>query len=232
MAHTSFNNTQIAEIDSFLGSKGLIVKSTWLDSFLPTVRSNTPLPALQKTALFRILTTDIAQTLRVTQSTSFPTTVLDATKKEQTIAHTLVVQVLDVEDIGRSRYSQLEALESFERGETMKGREIIRVVPNEDESIDRDNAAIPDGGGPHRLVLQDAAGTKVYGLEMASIDGVGLNMSIGSKICLRDAVVARGVVLLYPKSAEVLGGKVEMWDREWRKNRKKRLTEAIDAAGG
>jgi RecQ-mediated genome instability protein 1 len=140
------------------------------------------------------------------------------------------VQVLDIEDIGRSRWSQVEALEAQERGETTKGREVVRVLPAEDGGEAAAGAAGGNGGpqssaGPHKLLLQDAKGTKVYGLEVRGIQGVSVGMSIGAKLVLRDLEVARGVVLLEPRCVEVLGGKVDAWDRKWREERKKVLKE-------
>jgi RecQ-mediated genome instability protein 1 len=138
--------------------------------------------------------------------------------------------VLDVEDIGRSRWSQVEALEAQERGETTKGREVVRVLPAE-EGPDGAAATAAGGGGghasagPHKLLLQDAKGTKVYGLEVRGIQGVSVGMAIGAKLVLRDFEVARGVVLLEPRCVEVLGGKVDASDRKWRDERKKVLKE-------
>ena len=138
-----------------------------------------------------------------------------------------------MEDIGRSRWSQVEALEAQERGETTKGREVVRVLPAEDggEAAAVGGGSAAGGGGqsasagPHKLLLQDARGTKVYGLEVRGVQGVSVGMSIGAKLVLRDFEVARGVILLEPKCVEVLGGKVDAWDRKWREERKKVLKE-------
>ena len=138
-----------------------------------------------------------------------------------------------MEDIGRSRWSQVEALEAQERGETTKGREVVRVLPAEDggEAAAVGGGSAAGGGGqsasvgPHKLLLQDARGTKVYGLEVRDVQGVSVGMSIGAKLVLRDFEVARGVILLEPKCVEVLGGKVDAWDRKWREERKKVLKE-------
>ena len=138
-----------------------------------------------------------------------------------------------MEDIGRSRWSQVEALEAQERGETTKGREVVRVLPAEDggEAAAVGGGSAAGGGGqsasagPHKLLLQDARGTKVYGLEVRGVQGVSVGMSIGAKLVLRDFEVARGVVLLEPRCVEVLGGKVDAWDRKWREERKKVLKE-------
>lgn len=194
----------------------------WLTTFLPSIRASTPLVAIKKTALFRILATDITASLNVSSSDSLlPARIVDATVQETKLTGPVVVQVLDIEDIGRSRWSQVEALEAIERGETTKGREIIRVVPD---------ANAPDVGiveaksaGPHKLLLQDAAGTKVYAMELTPIHGVSVQMAIGIKLVLSDVVVARGVLLLEPRGVEVLGGKVETWEKKWREERKGRL---------
>ena len=68
---------------------------------------------------------------------------------------------------------------------------------------------------------------KIYGFEVSKVEGVGMGMSIGAKMVLRDAVVARGVVLLERGCVEVLGGKIENWDKEWRAGRKERLKERV-----
>jgi RecQ-mediated genome instability protein 1 len=139
------------------------------------------------------------------------------------------VQVLDIEDIGRSRWSQVEALEAQERGETTKGREVVRVLPADDGGEAAAGGSAAGGqsssAGPHKLLLQDAKGTKVYGLEVRGIQGVSVGMSIGAKLILRDFEVARGVIMLEPRCVEVLGGKVDAWDRKWREERKKVLKE-------
>lgn len=83
----------------------------------------------------------------------------------------------------------MEALEAQERGETTKGREVVRVLPVE-EGPDAAVAIAGGGGGqssagPHKLLLQDAKGTKVYGLEVRGIQGVSVGMAIGAKLVLR-----------------------------------------------
>jgi len=107
----------------------------------------------------------------------------------------------------------------------------VRVLPAEDggEAAAAGSAGGGGGGGgsvgPHKLLLQDAKGTKVYGLELRNVQGVSVGMSIGAKLVLRDFEVARGVILLEPRCVEVLGGKVDAWDRKWREERKKVLKE-------
>jgi RecQ-mediated genome instability protein 1 len=57
-------------------------------------------------------------------------------------------------------------------------------------------------------VLQDVTGQAVYGLELKAAKGVGVGMSIGTKMVLSSVIVARGVVLLEPERVVVLGGKI------------------------
>jgi len=218
------SHTEIkSSITEYLRSKNVPPTPEWLRSFMPSIRLNTPLVALQKTALFRLLTTDITQSIQATSPSSIlPAGASDPQTRERTLAGPIVVQVLDVEDIGRSRWSQVEAIEAQERGETTKGREIIRVVADESNT----DSTVPEttaSAGPHKLLLQDAKGSKMYGMELESVNGIGVQMSIGSKLILRNVVVARGVMLLAPKSVELLGGKIAAWDEKWRKERKEDL---------
>lgn len=152
------------------------------------------------------------------------------------------MQVLAVEDMSKSRWEQIEALEALERGEGVRGREVIRVVPEaESEGVGEGTQRIPgsasstpagqgpsvDKGGPHKLVLQDVKGKTVFAIELRPVEGVGVGMMIGTKIMLRDARVARGVVLLVPEGTVVLGGKIEGLHKAWVKGRKEELLAAV-----
>ncbi len=137
--------------------------------------------------------------------------------------------MLGVEDMGKSRWEQVEAMEALERGEGTKGREIIRVAAPEDGTDDPVASGLGKGGGPHKLLLQDTRGERVYGIELKSVKGVGLGMSIGCKIVLRGVTVARAVVLLEPRTTVLLGGKIEGLHKQWREGRKDELRKAIEA---
>ncbi|SMR63821.1 unnamed protein product [Zymoseptoria tritici ST99CH_3D1] len=212
---------------TYLTSKHLPPQPQFLTSLLPSLNPSIPLAATQKTALFRLLATDITSTLQSTPTSIFPPNISNPAVKEVTLPGPITVQVLDIEDVGRSAWSQVEMMEMEERGEFRKGSEIIRVTEEEETS---DPAGRPAASGPHKLLVQDARGVKVFAFEMESVAGVGMGMAIGSKIVLKGCVVARGVVLLTPGSVEVLGGKVEMWERKWREGRKARLK--VRAGGG
>lgn len=221
-----------SEIAAHLASKSLPPSPTWLGSFLSGTRPTTPLPALKQTALFRLLASDITASLQAGPDAVFPADVHNAALAERRLPGPIAAQLLDVEDVGRSRWGQVEALEAAERGEGTKGREVVRVVPAEGEEEGAAAAAVAQSAGPHKVVLQDARGTRVYGVEVAAVEGVGVGMNIGSKVLLRDVVVARGVLLLEPRSVVVLGGKIEGLHRAWREGRKERLKNAAVAGGG
>lgn len=210
-------------------TKGLTPNPTWLSAFLATQRPTTPLPALTQTASFRLLASDITTSLVANALTSFPPDVHDANFKERRLhAGPIAVQVLAVEDMSKSRWEQIEAIEALERGEGTKGREIIRVAATEDD--DNAGAGVQKGGGPHKLLLQDASGRRVYGMELKALEGVGLGMSMGCKMVLKNAVVARGMVLLEPATTTVLGGKIEALHKAWKEGRKVELKAAIEAS--
>jgi RecQ-mediated genome instability protein 1 len=139
-------------------------------------------------------------------------------------------------------------MEMIARGEEMKGREIIRTVtldegrgPGGMDSGTSGGAAGPvaegDTGhgsslGPHRLVLQDANGTKVTAVELTPVDGIGIGKTpIGAKMILKNATVARGMILLEPASTTLLGGKIEVLDKEWKEGRKDKLLAQLAQIG-
>lgn len=132
----------------------------------------------------------------------------------------------------------MEAIERVERGEAIRGREIVRTVnvgedseaaAAENNSNQNAGGGGGDSNGPHRLILQDAAGTRAVGVEFAKVNGIGLGkLAIGAKVVVRDVTVARGLVMLTPESCVVLGGKIEGLDVQWREGRKERLLGRIN----
>ncbi|KAL4980610.1 hypothetical protein BDW66DRAFT_35800 [Aspergillus desertorum] len=225
-----------------LQSKSLPVSSTWLSAFLSAgTHQRTPLPALTKTALFRLLNTDFRESL-TSQSpiSTLPVDIFDPNVQERRLTGPIPLQVLDIEDIGTSIWSQVEAIERVERGEAVRGREIVRTVNVGDEQDGNGNrngntgpnANANESNGPHRLILQDSKGTRAVGIEMARIDGVRIGqLPIGGKLLLKNATVARGMILLTPENVTLLGGKIESMDLAWRTGRKARLLEKLSGTG-
>ncbi|PGH03279.1 RecQ-mediated genome instability protein 1 [Blastomyces parvus] len=244
--------TQIS--NHLLATKSLPIAQHWLSQFVSGQRAaTTPLSALTQTALFRILASDFTSSLEITNpSQALPENIPDPAVKERLIPGPIPLQILDIEDIGTSLWSQVESIEKIERGEETRGREIIRTVTR-DESGDAAPASqsnntnnpqnipgtnnsnarnIPSSttsnGGPHRLVLQDAKGTRVVAIECRPVEGVGIGKtSIGAKMVVKNATVARGMLLLEPDCVTVLGGKIEALDKAWKDGRKARLLERL-----
>lgn len=238
-----------SQISSQLQStKSLSISPAWLDSFIASssasLQRNVPISALTQTALFRILSSDFRDTLATTNPISLlPVDIFDPNVKERRLTGPVPVQVMDIEDIGTSLWSQVEAIERVERGEAIRGREIVRTVTVGDDSEARANHDGTNGAGdsntgandnsntsngPHRVILQDAVGTRTVAIELRRIHGLAVGkMQIGAKLILRNATVARGMLLLNPDCVTVLGGKIELLDREWKESRKTKLLAKI-----
>jgi RecQ-mediated genome instability protein 1 len=214
-----------AELTQHLNARYLYPTAAWLQGFLSTTRPNTPLPAIKQTAHFRLLATDITTSLSQPAASLFPNDVLKGTIQSRIVPGPVVCQVLDVEDIGHSRWSQVESIEAQERGEMTKGREIVRVVEQENEGT-AEAAAPMQSKGPFKLLLQDAKGLKIYAMDLRGIDGLNTNMTMGAKLVLRNVDVRRGVIMLEPNNVQVLGGKLEALDKAWKEGRKERLMAA------
>jgi RecQ-mediated genome instability protein 1 len=222
----------------------LPISPTYLTTFLATSRSPLPpIPALVSTLHFRLLASDITSSLSPTNP--LPQNITSPNIKSQTLPKHTPVQLLDIIDIGTSKYTQLQTLEMIERGETIKGREIIRTVNLEAAEHEhgatstsaapartaRTNASanapgVASSNGPFKLLLQDAKGAKVYAFTVSAIPKIGMPMPgdegsgamcIGCKLVLKKGtVVRRGVVMVNPGDVTVLGGKVDGWDKQWR----------------
>ncbi|KAL8851108.1 MAG: hypothetical protein Q9221_004004 [Calogaya cf. arnoldii] len=218
--------TQLAT--QLANTKSLRPTQQWLTAFMSTQKSTTPLPALTQTALFCLLSSDITTSLAPDPPNCLPHDIHNVNVKERRLQGPVVVQLLGIEDMSKSRWEQIEAIEALERGEGTKGREIIRVTAT--ENGDDMGSVVNKGGGPHKLSLQDARGTSIYGIELRDIKDVGLGMSIGCKMVLKNMLVARGVLLMEPTNTTILGGKIEALHRAWKANRKTELKAAIEAS--
>jgi RecQ-mediated genome instability protein 1 len=219
-----------------------------------------PLPALIATVKTRLLAADFTTpALFDLPSPAFPPNSSNPEVKETKLIRDIPVQVLDIENLSKSKWEQVEELEAIARGEQTRGREIIRLpTSNEEDEYAVDGLATPytangserpglQGRGglttstntnntvskasTHRLVLQDCKGQKLYGLELNRIDRISIgSLNIGEKIILRrGTMVARGTLLLEPATCTILGGKVEAWQKSWVEGRLARLREDLVA---
>jgi RecQ-mediated genome instability protein 1 len=209
-------------------AKWLTPTQSWLNAFMSTQKPTTSLNTIVSTASFRLLNADITTCLETTASACFPPDISNGTIRERRLQGPIVAQILDIEDISKSRWHQIEAIEALERGEGNKGREIVRVVPT--EAGDDPGASLNSSGGPHKTLLQDARGVRVYGVELRTVEGISLGLNIGSKLLLSNVVIARGVALLEPTTTSLLGGKIAALDKDWKENRKAHLKAAIEAS--
>ncbi|KAB5518224.1 RecQ mediated genome instability protein Rmi1 [Coniochaeta sp. 2T2.1] len=238
---------------------------TWLTPILTARNPAPPLPSLLATVRARLLASDFTSPglldASYTTSHSLPAELSSqppqAHTKSTTLSRDVVFQVLDIENLSKSRWSQVEELEAIARGEGTKGREVIRLPTEGEGNGDGVNAGergvtqatqpatqaatqARQGGGSggggekdtHKLVLQDCKGLKISALELRKVERVGIGkLNIGEKILVKaGAKVSRGVIMLEPGTCVVLGGKVEAWHKSWTEGRLGRLKEA--ASGG
>lgn len=234
----------------------------WLTSLVASRNPPPPLPSLIATAKARLLATDLTTPqLLDPSSPCLPSTVTGGGEtREARLPVDVVVQVLDVENLSKSRWEQVEELEAIARGEQRTGRRIVRLpARNEDEDGDGGQGDIIDAGpstgpgsnaaqrsqqpqapaaatahGTHRLVVQDWRGTQLFAVELKPVPRVGVGVtSLGEKMVLRaGSVVARGTILLEPATCVVLGGKVEAWQAAWVAGRLEKLKEAVGGDEG
>ncbi|KAI9863470.1 MAG: hypothetical protein M1824_000150 [Vezdaea acicularis] len=221
----------------------------FLQTLLNTHPPTTPLPRLTEFALTSILRSNITRTLSPPPSALLPCDISGPGLASRKVLGPVVCQVLRIEDVGRSRWEQVEALEARERGEGRRGWVVVRVGAEGEEEEGEGGGGIggggggtagaataggvraEGGGGTWKLLLQDARGTNVWAITLKDVKGVDGAMGIGCKLLLKDVAVARGVVLLEPRSTVVLGGVIEEANRKWVEGRKEELKKAVGPGG-
>ncbi|RKF61373.1 RecQ-mediated genome instability protein 1 [Erysiphe neolycopersici] len=249
------------QITTLIASQGLpTLHPSFLNSILTGLSSTRqqPITAIVATVKHRLLCSDINiknnnnnnNNILSPISSCLPTRIINNKQIEaSTLNQDIFVQVLDVEDLGRSKWDQLELLEAEKRGETMKGREIIRtVVPassfeeeqedvstttngtDSNQSQNQNKTAEKQGKGPFKLIVEDWKGTKTWALELRKVEKIDMPpaMNIGCKLWLRKGCkVARGVLLMEPTTVSIMGGKIDNRDKVWKTEREKILREAL-----
>ncbi|KAI8720406.1 DUF1767 domain-containing protein [Fusarium sp. LHS14.1] len=220
--------------------------TTFLNSLITARSPPPPLPSLVATAKARLLAADITNStlINTTSLQSLPPDADSPESRERRLPRPVHVQVLDVENISLSRWEQVEEMEAVARGETTRGREVVRVTAEDDDNPETQqqtqrsttaaaaaaaNARTANKKATHRLVVQDCKGVKLYALELKRIDGIGVGKTqIGEKMLLKaGTVLARGIILLEPEKCVLLGGKIEAWQKTWADGRLTRLKEEI-----
>lgn len=237
--NTTMDRTLTTQLKTALGAASIPLPS---QSLLTSLLSTTPSPSLPRlTALAKskVLTSPLTDPSLLDPSVpAFPPSLLSPEAREGRLPVDVPLQVVNIEDLSRSRWEQIEELERVERGETKKGRAVVRVEnEEEDENMDRatQGARAPErkapGNATHRLTLQDRAGTLLHGLELVRMPRLGVGVTkMGEKVLVkRGAVVARGTLLLEPGTCVFLGGFVEGEDERWVAGRLKALRESVGA---
>ncbi|KAI5776871.1 hypothetical protein EDC01DRAFT_680631 [Geopyxis carbonaria] len=80
----------------------------------------------------------------------------------------------------------------------------------------------------HKVLLEDASGRRAWGVEEGRVEGVREGMNIGAKMVLKGCGVARGVVMLGPATASVMGGRIEEAHKAWMEGRMDRVRREIE----
>ncbi|ODQ65884.1 hypothetical protein NADFUDRAFT_51163 [Nadsonia fulvescens var. elongata DSM 6958] len=154
----------------------------------------------------------------------FPTDIHHRNQWQQDKNTTILVQVINVEDISTSKYNQAERI----RMETDEGAGNDRLrgkgrptIQNGDmnslgENNDEENGDFDFNGDLGnrftnkkaycKLVLQDRYGTVAYGVELDKVLSIHPKMALGCKFILKNVTSIRGVLLLDGSNVRFLGG--------------------------
>jgi hypothetical protein len=144
----------------------------------------------------------------------------------------VLVQAVDIRDIGISRAAQLEGSDRHSNTDRVsnarkEGGSRRRVNYNLDMDEDDNghqggSSTNSRGKGLRKIVFEDSAGTRAYGLEYSPIRAL-VDLQLGGKLLLSSVGARRGVLLLQPENTKILGGSVSAWNE----NRDEILTNQL-----
>ena len=143
-----------AQIRAGLQSQGfpILPSPDWIQTALLNRTPVPPLPALIASAKARLLAADLTKLDPGPGSTSAaraafpPALAAQVQVREARLPRDVVVQVLDVENLSRSKWEQVEELEAVARGEQTRGREVVRLPVS--GGANDDDGVVVDGDGP------------------------------------------------------------------------------------
>ena len=89
-----------------------------------------------------------------------------------------------MQDIGTSRFAQLEALEKAIEEAGPQGRRVIDLPATEEteEHLQHGMEGIYVGKSICKVLVEDGRGQRVYGMEVKPIEGIKVGMSLGCKV--------------------------------------------------
>lgn len=138
----------------------------------------------------------------------------------------ILVQILVVIDISKSKYSIIEALKDIkptsltQHAEYLKNgsnpESIIRLqelVGDDDDLEKKSKDPFKSGyNSIHKLLLQDSKGNLFYAIEQKRMNFINMYMPLGGKLILTNVLFQHGVALLKEDNAYYLGGKIDVLD--------------------
>lgn len=193
-----------------------IPSQAWLTALVTSRTPPPPFQSLLATAKARLLAADLTTPglLDPSLAAALPETVSDPTIAERTLTTDVHVQVVDIENLARSRWEQVEELEALERGEGTRGREIIRLpAPGQgDDTSNATDLGVEEGGGAEsqghgaqdrRAVSRAASGGGGGGSNAAASSG-GRGKKATHRLVLQD-YAGRTVYALELKRVDRIG---------------------------
>ncbi|QLQ81907.1 hypothetical protein HG537_0G01610 [Torulaspora globosa] len=149
------------------------------------------------------------------------------------VSRELLFQILMVEDISKSKLSQIDDITTrlnpkYQRIDRLNnGREkvVINQVNVETEETNIDNSCQSNKKSVYRLTLQDKSGAIFYAINTTNLPWLFVCM-LGSKLIINTGTqFIRGVFLLNDTNCIFLGGVNQIWNE----NRELKLQEYLEA---
>lgn len=193
-------------LDRLLGQLGTLIPVSPSPEYVATLvppSSTANEASLLRSLRFRLLASDFTRSLLALPHTTFPTDIhtsprYSAPAPGVVLAGPIAVQIVEIVDVGATAAAQAARLEPelHPAGSVGRGRDVIRTVePGAEEGTGPAPPPPPtrtapaavastESTGPHKLLLEDAAGRRVWAFELVKIPGIGIGgkMKLGTKV--------------------------------------------------
>ncbi|TPX68570.1 hypothetical protein SpCBS45565_g03068 [Spizellomyces sp. 'palustris'] len=176
-----------------LAAKNIQIHPHWTEQCINYLRTRSPIPVTDKDLVDGILEQYLHTDLREVGMPVLPPGIREAHKIVVGRPKGIILQVIDVHEVGVSANSMLELIMDFKpkKGEPPRSQHGRLQIPRK----------------MLRLQLTDGV-QEVSAMECALLPGISLESMLGVKAVVTNATIRQGVIMLEPQNFSILGGYV------------------------
>jgi hypothetical protein len=163
-------NSDLASITQHFKARNIRINPVWVSDMLYSASSSPSSPS----AITRVYTSFLRTPLRVSSFPSLPENATDLHDKYVAVSEPIVLEILDIIEVGISQQSILDTISAYQSGSVKKGNTYKDIREERDKPCEFSRGML-------KFVLSDGQEI-VDGMEYKTIREISLNTVLGTKV--------------------------------------------------